>query len=497
MVGASEIQMNLSVITRARRWMAMGLLLSVLGSRVVDGSSDGLVAVGVLPLVWLAIIRSWQEALTFISPVLARLFRRFDPGRVLVLSDLTEASVAGAFLVAMTCFSGRATPLLVAYFVVTAVFPAVGDVVEELYAHRVAAIDHAQALKFNAGIYSALAFFGLVFAMPAGAALAGLSVNVIVAVNLGFSFIGSGFRWFSSRTSLPAVGDTADPHDTAAVARPRRSRRFVGDLLTSGPGSPIVEFVIRFGSTVAGVFVYLWIAHAMPGSNAGALAIVMVCFGVGATLGPWIAVLVRRRLPLDRAIERTYLAGCVLLAIAITVVTETPNTFAWKFMLGYVVLCGVWSRVAAVLTTTSRQMTVGGTQFARIMGWAFTFGSAGALLGAWAGAALSLPAHPALALGIHLATVVVALVAIRRRHVQTCVGTTQAAAPPAPTGLSANASHVLVDGSEHRVAAAFPHRRRVGLTWRRLIQPRQVAPGILDASERDRPVERRRFGDHR
>lgn len=82
--------------------MTAGLVVSILGTRLIEGGSDGLVALGILPVVWVAILTTAGELISFASPVIARLFARFSPARVLVASDLLEAVLSAVALVVIS-----------------------------------------------------------------------------------------------------------------------------------------------------------------------------------------------------------------------------------------------------------------------------------------------------------------------------------------------------------------------------------------------------------
>ncbi|GAA2175136.1 hypothetical protein GCM10009846_23840 [Agrococcus versicolor] len=406
---------SLVALRRARRWMTAGLVVSIVGTRVVEGGSDGAVAADVLPVVWLAVFATAGQGVGFLAPVAARVLGRWNPSTVLVLSDVVEATLSVLALGALVLLPGAEVAIIAVYLLASAVFPAVTDVVEELYAQQIAQMDVGEALTFNASVYSVLGFIGLVLAMPLGAFLAGQSFVVLVGANAVLSAIGAAFRSVSSRAVLTPPVLEQDLDDFGVLGARVSARAFFGGMAAAGPASPLLGAAMQAGATVAGIFLYLWVASRMPFSPSTALGLVIVVFGVGATIGPWLAPLLRRLLSDRASLSVTYLYGCVLLAAGIVVVVVVPGAQVWPLTLILVLLMALFSRSRSVLTATMRQRHYRGARFASVMGWGFALTALGDVVGSWTGVALRLDEHPAWALGLYLAASLAGLV-VTVRH---------------------------------------------------------------------------------
>lgn len=403
-----------TVLARARRWMTLGLVVSIIGTRIIEGGSDGTVAAGVLPVVWIAVFATFGQVLAFASPLLSRLFSRYNPASVLVLSDLAEAVLSIAAVAALLIIPDQTTGVLVAYLLLAALFPAVTDIVEEFYAQQLAQLDEKQALSFNTAIYSVLGFVGLVMGMPAGAWLSGQSVIGLIAANAILSLGGTAFRFVSAKTVVTPPVLEQDLEDMSPLGERMSPRQFVVDLVKTGPASPGVAFLTQFGATVGGIFVYLWLAANMPWEPSTALALIIACFGVGATIGPFAAPLLRRYWSVRGSLIITYSATVVLLVVAAVAVPLLEAGGHWGLGLIYVALIGVMSRSRSVLTTTLRQQSYRGSRFSRIMGWAFALVALAEIAGSWLAVAVSAPERPAVALLLYALCIAIAGVTVVR-----------------------------------------------------------------------------------
>jgi len=394
--------------------MTAGLIVSIMGTRLIEGGSDGSVALGVLPLIWVAALTTFGELLSFASPLMARWAGRYSPAKVLVWSDFAEAMLSAAALLLILVLPESTVPVLVVYLLAAAIFPALTDVVEEFYGQQLAQADVDQAMTFNATIYSVLAFVGIVLAMPLGSLVAGLSIALLIALNAVLSLGGTAFRLVSARTVVTPPVSEQDIDDFGGLGERMRLRDFVRDLFATGPASPVVGLVTQIGATAAGIFVYLWIASRMPLDPAAGLALVIASFGLGATAGPWIGQRLHKRIPLTRALESVYtvtIAGLILLAVTLPIL---PDPAAWLVGLLFALGIGIASRARGVLTVTLRQQDFRGERFSRVMSWSFALTALGAIIGSWLGVALRIDQHPSIGLGLLAAALVFGLVTTRR-----------------------------------------------------------------------------------
>ncbi|WP_149263941.1 MFS transporter [Actinomadura sp. K4S16] len=399
----------LPAVLRARRWMLAGLTVSIVGSRVVEGGAAGTVVQGLLPVMWLPVFATAAEALGFAAPLTTRLLSRFPPAAVLVASDMAEAVLSAAALAALVLAPARSGPVMICYLLLALVFPAICDVVEELYARQLARLSPAHALSFNAAVYSMLGFVGVVIGAPMGGLVSGSSFALLVGLNLVLSASGACLRLVSRRT-VPTT-PAREPETSGA----RRSWTDVAAVLVrSGPTSPAVAFVVTAGHASAGVFVHLWTARAMPWPPAASLALVVACFGVGATLGPHLAPLAQRRLGIRGALVLSLTGAITGVAVLAACLVLLPPAAVWPVALGQVATGAALGRMRDVLITTLRQASFRGEEFGAVMSWSFALSSLGVLAGSWTGGGLGVAARPLPGLGVLAAALAVVLLVVLR-----------------------------------------------------------------------------------
>lgn len=404
-------------LMRARRWMTAGLVVSILGTRLVEGGSDGLVALGALPVLWIAVLTTFGELISFASPLIAKLSARFSPANVLVASDMAEAAISAVALVLLIVAPGIEVAVLVVYLLVAAVFPAVTDVVEEFYGQQLAQADAHEAMTFNASIYSALAFVGIVIAMPLGSILAGVSFTVLVAGNLVLSAAGTLLRLVSAKTVVTAPVSEQDSDEFDVLGTRMSARAFVHDMWRTGVASPLFSFLTQTGATIGGVFVYLAVAEKSSVEPATALAAVIAAFGIGATVGPWVGKALSIGSDLHRLALLTLAVTVGVLVVVAWLLATLDPAVAWWIGLGYALVIGILSRTRAVLTTTLRQQSYRGSRFSRVMSWSFAATALGAIAGSWLAVWLHATQYPSLALLVYAGFLALAVVLAARRPV--------------------------------------------------------------------------------
>ncbi|MGY6496624.1 MAG: MFS transporter [Microcella sp.] len=405
-------------LMKARRWMTAGLVVSIIGTNLVEGGSSGAVALGLLPVVWLAVLSTSGELVSFASPLIARIVARFNPARVLVASDAAEAAVSAVALIALFVFPDFQGVILAGYLLVAVAFPAVTDIVEELYGQQLAQLDVNEAMTFNASIYSIMSFIGLVVAMPLGSVIAGISIIFLIAANVAFSALGAAFRLVSARTVItpPAIEQDLEDFDTLGARVPLG--QFIRDLATTGAASPLVSFLLQAGATVGGVFVYIAIADAGPFSSSTSLGLVIASFGVGATAGPWIGKFLSRNRDLLGLVSVALLVTSIFLIGVAGLFVLIPMESVWFIGLLYAFFIGILSRVRAVLITTARQRDFRGARFSRLMSWSFAATALGVISGSWLAILIDATINAAWALTVYSVFVIAAmlLVTFHRRR---------------------------------------------------------------------------------
>ncbi|WP_415646189.1 MFS transporter [Stackebrandtia soli] len=396
--------------------MTVGLVVSIIGTRIIEGGSNGTVAAGILPVVWIAVLATVGQALTFAAPLFARVFSRYNPANVLIASDATEALMSLLALGALLLYPSAAAPILIAYLLVASVFPAASDIVEEFYAQQLAQLDSEHALRFNTAIYSIMAFIGLVIGMPLGSVVAGYSISWLIGVNMVLSAGGTVFRLVSARTLVAKPVADQDVEDFGALGKKTTLREFAADLVRTGPASPAVSFITQLGAVMGGIYVYLWIAGSTGWPATTALGTVIAVFGVGATIGPHAAPLLRRRLSIENALLVAYVSAVGILTLAILGITFLPTPANWIAGLTYVLLIAITSRVRSVLTTTLRQQSFRGRRFSTVMSWSMALTALADVMGNWTSVILGVILVPQIGLGVYLLAMLAAIAVLSRRR---------------------------------------------------------------------------------
>lgn len=397
----------------------MGLVVSVIGTRTIEGGSDGAVAGDLLPIFWIAVLLTFGELVSFSSPLVAAAASRFSPAKVLVASDFAEAVMSTVAVIVLLLWPSATVPILVTYLLCAAVFPAVGDVVEEFYGQQLAQIDVSEALTFNASIYSVLAFVGLVIAMPFGSILSGLSILALIGTNAAFSWLGAAFRLVSARTVITPPVKDQDLEDFDALGARMSVGEFLHDLWRSGFASPLYSFIEQVGATMGGIFVYLAIASHSGIDPTSALASVVATFGVGATIGPWVGRILAARFNTRALLIAMTIATVVLLVIFATVFDFTEGFVFWCAGLAYALILGVASRARGTVITTLRQREYRGNRFSTIMSWSFSATALGAIVGGWLAVTIRAVEHPSVAILVSAGFLLLAAASASRHRPQT------------------------------------------------------------------------------
>lgn len=78
---------KLALLAASRRYMAAGLLCSVVGGFVGQGIVPGAVAASAIAIVWIAVLNTVETVEDLSSVVVGRLLSGLDPGRLLVAAE--------------------------------------------------------------------------------------------------------------------------------------------------------------------------------------------------------------------------------------------------------------------------------------------------------------------------------------------------------------------------------------------------------------------------
>lgn len=383
-------------LSRARTLMIAGLVVSVLGNRLLDGTFNGLAAAGVVAAVALVALESLNEVVVFAFPLYARILKRFSPDTSMIASDLTEAAVS--FLVVLLIFirPDWAVGALVFYLIFTTFLLPVTDIAEEFYGAKVAEVAPDVNLRFNAHLHSLLAFTGFVIASPLGALLAGISIPLALGINIVLSLLGALMRSRARRRYPMGPVVDVDMGDFEIVGKRMRAKQFLHDLFMSGPTSPLIELGLSLISSLTGTLMLIWVARQASLPTTEAMALIIAIFGISATVGPQVGRLIGEKFGTAMSLQLTAGLSALNLAALLVGLMVTAPGFVWGSI--FVFINGVLSRSRSTLLQSHRQTFFKGEQYTRIMSWSLTFGAAGTIAGLNLGYLAGLPTDPRLVL---------------------------------------------------------------------------------------------------
>ena len=400
-------------VSQARKLMVSGLVVSVLGNRLIDGGVDGLVAAGFLPLAWIAVAITIEKFVALVMPLYAQLLQRFSPDKALITSDFLEAALAFVSLMLITFLSDSTQVVLLAFLFIMMFLLPVIDVAEEFYGAKLAAEGKDEALKFNAMLYSLLALTGLVFALPLGSVLSGISISILLAMDAALSVFGGTFRLISRRKFPVSAFVDADMGEFDMRGKRLPFRQFLHDIFRSGPASPALSLVLQIIGGLTGQIFMLWTASKINLDAHLAMGVVLCVFGVSATVGPQLARWLKPRFG-----TKVLLMGCSAASLILIITFEVLLlTGAAGFVAGlvFVFLNVILNRCRLVVLETHRQTYFKNAQFSRIMSWSYSFGAVGTLTGVWLAYASGVASWPGWGLGIAAALVVVTMFVMQSR----------------------------------------------------------------------------------
>jgi hypothetical protein len=404
---ASALRLR-GVIQRARTWMLVGLLWSYFGTTVVGGAVPVLVALGLLPLLWLPLMATLENVQDMCSAAAARMLRRFEAGKILVrceVADVALTLLAGAAIIAVD--QRWAAVILCVYTAATSFLPLFIDLAEEFYGAEIERKAPGSAAVFNTYLYAALPAVSQFVSTPLGSLLAGWSVLAVLAVNVVASLLAVAARYRSLRLGRSVgVGSAANDNESAQHADHEETNITLRTLLgMKGPGSPLFSASVPLAAGLSALYIGQWCASFID-NKGGFFAVAAICAGVGALVGPFLARAATRRFGATVVLY----TGCVLTAVLM----GSAAVYTWGSDPGSGSIAGLpvvvvlfWAYVALtsslltgveVTQVTARQELFRGDRFIQVMGWGHSFAAAGGLLGVWAGLLLQADQQPAWAL---------------------------------------------------------------------------------------------------
>lgn len=418
--------------------MIAGFLASFLGSSVILGSVTGLIATGVLPLIWVPIYSTVETIEDMTAPFASKIVSKFDAGRVLVCVELTDILLCSIALVVIVAAPSATLYVLVVYLLAISVIPLIIDLAEEFYASDVAGFDPEQAAKFTAVLHSMISAVSLLVATPLGAFLGTVGVRVVLSVNIAASIFGvlgraravhslSAARKLTgigaSENELGEAGSQSAPRapvtvspNTADKGEPRTTASWLRKLGQFGLVSPITSGILATVGALYSSYFVLW-ASTTSGDPGATLPVLMIATGLGAVIGPQIARKVRERKKIHAGLNSLLIWYLVGLALGIGVAASGVSGNG-VVPLGCIAAFAFASATSSILTLViiERQVTLTRTDLAWVAGWGQSFSAGGSLLGTWVGLALGVARGPELGLGVAwLLVAVVTVLSLRWR----------------------------------------------------------------------------------
>lgn len=393
--------------------MIAGLVVSVLGNRLVDGGVDGLVAAGTIPVAWIALSTSASSIIQFALPGYAMLLQRISPDLALITEDLVEAGAACCAVAAIAFLPDHSTIVLICYLCLLLLLFPISDIADEIYGAKLAEKSDEAALAFNASLYTWLAITGFLIAVPLGALIASLSISALLICNILLSLSGAALRAYARRTApiKPLVGTDVDEWSLTGQKQP--VRQFLHDLLLSGPASPLISCVLAIIGAMSGHLLLIWAASLIPGNRFTAMSIVLTVFGIAAAIGPLVSRFANRFGRTDRLLTISSLVSMANISWFIVVlILFTPNIYA---TFAFIVINVSVSRFRNVVLETHRQTFFRGTQYSRVTSWSYAFGAGGTLIGIMSAYGLGLQDDPKWSLIVALSLWSITLIAVRSR----------------------------------------------------------------------------------
>ncbi|MBO9706337.1 MAG: MFS transporter, partial [Arthrobacter sp.] len=340
----------------------------------------------------------------------------------LIVEDGIEAGAGILAVIAIAVWPEREVLVLLAYLALMLVLYPVADIADEFYGAKLAEVSPDHALTFDASLYAWLGVLGFVVAVPAGALLAGVSVAMLILLNVLLSAGGMVLRLHARRNHPVGPLISADPEEFTAVGQPQPARQFLHDVFRSGPASPAVALILQVIGGLTGHLVLLWVASTATFPAPQAMAVVLLVFGVAATVGPLLSTWIARSLPTPSLLMITAILSALNLVWFAVVVFAGPVNFTVGLV--FVFLNVTLNKLRTVVLETHRQTFFSGSQYSRVMSWSYAAGAAGTLLGVQLAYALGAASNPGWSVVLALVMCLMVAFVVRSRLRPVSRGTT-------------------------------------------------------------------------
>lgn len=391
-----------ALVRRAQYLMIAGLLASFIGSEVIEGAATGLVALGVLPVIWVPLYSTVTDLQDSFAASVAKMVEKSDPGRVLVACELADVGIS---LVAITLIlalgEGYLTAILIGYLLIASILPLVVDLAEEFYLNDIGQVDAQLVLRANTIISVATGITGLMLARPVGALVSSTGITLILGINIAFSFLAVILRWRSMATFHPQHvleeeddeeldGILASIKDFLLPHSPRHVLRF-------GVLSPVFSFFLSLGPTMIATYVLLWLANSgdRPLLRLGSMLFAM---GLIQALTPLMMSRLMRNVQGRGAVRLLTIFLIIVLGAYLTVLAaiialpDGPSRFFIALTGLIVAASSVWCVRFAI--STLRQSCLAQVDFRTVVGWSYSLTAIGGIVGSWLGYTLKTDSDP-------------------------------------------------------------------------------------------------------
>ncbi|MGQ4517552.1 MFS transporter [Dermabacteraceae bacterium CCM 9520] len=395
-----------ALVRRAQYLMIAGLLTSFIGSELIEGAATGLVALGVLPVIWVPLYATLTDLQDSFAATVARLVEKRDPGRVLMACEGTDV-VISLFTLALVLIldENYLAPVLICYLLLVSILPLIVDLAEEFYLNDIGQVDAQLVLRANTIMSVGTGVAGLMLGRPLGALFSATGIAFILALNIAFSALAMFLRWRSTVAFRPEHVLEEEEEEPAGglwsgVKRfllPHSPRR----ILSFGFLSPLFSFFVALAPAMVATYVLLWLAGEgeRPALRLGGMLFVM---GAAKALTPLLVSRLMRNRQGTAAGPMLLLFLFVMLAgyaSALAAIALLPAGNLRLFLvLAALIVAGSAASGERFAVSALRQSCLSQADFRTVVGWSYSLTSLGGITGAWLGYTLQTASDPRLTL---------------------------------------------------------------------------------------------------
>ncbi|MBV7411462.1 MFS transporter [Dermabacteraceae bacterium TAE3-ERU27] len=391
-----------ALVRRAQYLMIAGLLTSFIGSQVIEGAATGLVALGILPVVWVPLYATLTDLQDSLAAPIARLVEKYDPGRVLMACEGIDVVISLlALALVLTLGESYLAPVLICYLVLVSILPLIVDLAEEFYLNDIGQVDAQLVLRANTIVAVGTGAAGLTLGRPLGALFSATGITFILALNIALSGLAMFLRWRSAVAFCPAhvlEEEEEEPAEGLLAGMkhfllPHSPRR----IFSFGFLSPLFSFFVALAPAIVATYVLLWLAGEgeHPALRLGGMLLAM---GAAKTLTPLLVARLMRNRQGAAAGTMLLLFLCTILAgyaSALAAIALLPAGNLRLFLvLAALIVAGSAASGERFAVSTLRQSCLSQADFRTVLGWSYSLTSLGGIAGSWLGYTLQTAHDP-------------------------------------------------------------------------------------------------------